>query len=157
MADRSGGYSSVIGNALDMAQGTIYLLAALFLVMLAVLTLLSVVQEMSTFINPSEGVTRMDVVDSSLEHILVIFIITGLIQTLVVYYKSHTIDISLVLSVGLTAVIRRVLVFGARPKPWEDVAVTAMLLVVIIAGLYLLGRNRPVPEKQGSQELTEKR
>jgi uncharacterized membrane protein (DUF373 family) len=133
------GYGSVIGNILDMTQAAIYLLAAIFLVLLTVAAFLVVARDMSAFVT---GALNIGQVDTALGDIMIIFIITGLIQTLIAFIKSHSIDPWLVLSVGLTAVIRRVLVSGAKPASSEEVLTTSALLFVIIVGLYLVGRRK---------------
>ncbi len=139
------GYGSVIGNILDMTQATIYLLAAIFLVLLTVAAFFVVARDMSGFVTGSLNIGQ---VDMALGDIMIIFIITGLIQTLIAFIKSHSIDPWLVLSVGLTAVVRRVLILGAKPVSAEETLTTSALLFVIILGLYLVAR-RTTAEKQG--------
>ena len=132
-------YSNTIGNALDIVQSTIYLLVAVFLILMAVMSFYIVALDMMKFVTEPASIL---LVDKALENLMIVFIITGLIQTLIVYIKTHEIDARLVLAVGLTAVIRRVLVFGAVVKPWEETALTALLLFVLILGLFLIGRKK---------------
>jgi len=131
-------YNRVIGSALELSQAAIYLVAAILLVLLALMAFIVVGGDMYNIVRGTMSIQSIDVV---LGDILVVFVISGLVQTLIVYIKSHTIDPWLVLSVGLTAIIRRVLVFGAQERPYEDVALTAVLLFVIIIGLYLVDRR----------------
>jgi uncharacterized membrane protein (DUF373 family) len=131
-------YNLVVGRALDLAQAAIYLVAALLLILLAIMAFFVIGSDMNNIIRGSMSISSIDIV---LSDVLIVFVITGLIQTLIVYIKSHTIDPWLVLSVGLTAIIRRVLVFGAQDRPYEDVALTAVLLFVIIIGLFLIDRR----------------
>ena len=131
-------YSRIIGRALELSQAAIYLVAALLLTLLALMAFFVIASDMSNIVRGSMSIQSIDIV---LSDVLVVFVITGLIQTLIVYIKSHTIDPWLVLSVGLTAIIRRVLVFGAQERPYEDVALTAVLLFVIIIGLFLVDRR----------------
>lgn len=128
----------IVGRALDLAQAAIYLVTALLLILLAMLAFFVIGSDMNNIVRGSMSISSIDIV---LSDILIVFVITGLIQTLIVYIKSHSIDPWLVLSVGLTAIIRRVLVFGAQDRPYEDVALTAVLLFVIIIGLYLIDRR----------------
>ncbi|WP_424359418.1 phosphate-starvation-inducible PsiE family protein [Methanocella sp. MCL-LM] len=130
-------YSNTIGNSLDIVQSTIYLLVAIFLILMAFMAFYIVAQDMMNFVREPASIL---LVDKALENLMVVFVITGLIQTLIVYIKTHAIDTRLVLAVGLTAVIRRVLVFGATPKPWEDTAMTAVLLFVLILGIFMVAR-----------------
>jgi uncharacterized membrane protein (DUF373 family) len=139
-------YGSTIGRTLDLTQAAIYLIAAIFLALLAVLVFILIAEQIASLANQP---LEISLIDSVLENILIVFIITGLIQTLIVYIKSHTIDPWLVLSVGLTAMIRRILVFGANPRPWEEELLTAALLFVIIVGMYLIGKfHRVVAEAE---------
>jgi uncharacterized membrane protein (DUF373 family) len=131
-------YNRVVGRALDLAQAAIYLVAALLLILLALMAFFVIASDMNNIVRGSMSIQSIDIV---LSDILIVFVITGLIQTLIVYIKSHSIDPWLVLSVGLTAIIRRVLIFGAQDRPYEDVALTAVLLFVIILGLYLVDRR----------------
>ncbi len=141
------GYGSVVGNILDVTQAAIYLLAAIFLVLLTIAAFFVVARDMSGFVTGSLNIAQ---VDMALGDIMIIFIITGLIQTLIAFIKSHSIDPWLVLSVGLTAVVRRVLISGAKPVSAEETLTTSALLFVIILGLYLVAR-RPTVQKQGGQ------
>jgi uncharacterized membrane protein (DUF373 family) len=131
-------YSLVVGRALDLGQAAIYLVTAFLLILLALMAFFVIASDMNNIVRGSMNILSIDTV---LSDILIVFVITGLIQTLIVYIKSHFIDPWLVLSVGLTAIIRRVLVFGAQDKPYEDVALTAVLLFVVIIGLYLVDRR----------------
>jgi uncharacterized membrane protein (DUF373 family) len=135
-------YNLVVGRALDLVQAAIYLVAAILLILLALMAFFVIGTDMNNIIHGSMSIKSIDIV---LSDVLIVFVITGLIQTLIVYIKSHSVDPWLVLSVGLTAIIRRVLIFGAQDRPYEDVALTAALLLVIIIGLYLVDRKfRPV-------------
>ena len=129
-----------IGYLLELAQAGIYLVAAAILAVLAVLAFFVILRDMYGIVTGSMTIQSIDIV---LGDVLIVFVITGLIQTLIVYIKSHSLDPWLVLSVGLTAIIRRVIVFGAQAHPYEEIALTAALLFVIILGLYLVDRGRP--------------
>ncbi len=140
-------YGSTIGRTLDLTQAAIYLIAAVFLALLAVLTFILIAEQLAQLTTQP---LQISLIDSVLENILIVFIVTGLIQTLIVYIKTHALDPWLVLSVGLTAMVRRILVFGANPKPWQEEFLTATLLLVIIIGMYLIGKyHRAIMEAEG--------
>jgi uncharacterized membrane protein (DUF373 family) len=139
-------YSNTIGNALDIVQSAIYLLVAVFLILMAIMSFYLVAQDMMEFVTQPASIL---LIDKALENLMIVFIITGLIQTLIVYIKTHAIDVTLVLAVGLTAIIRRVLVFGATTKPWEETALMALLLFVLILGLFLIGRKKGEKTRSG--------
>lgn len=130
---------SWLGKTLEVVQVAVYLVAAIFLLILVIMAFIVVIGDIGNIIREPSSILLIDI---ALENLLVVFVITGLIQTLMVYIKTHEIDPVLVLGVGLTAIIRRVLVFGARPKAWEEIALTAVFLFILVLGLYLIGRRK---------------
>ena len=138
-------FGGTVGKTLDIVQAAIYLVAALLLVILSVMAFIVIIGDMYNIVNGSMTIQAIDVV---LGDVLIVFVITGLVQTLIVYIKSHSVDPWLVLSVGLTAIIRRVIVSGAQERPFEDVALTAVLLFVIVLGLYLVERRYRPPVRR---------
>lgn len=141
--DRSAG----IVGVLDKAEAAIYLLVALFLGIMALMTFFLVARDLSQF---ALGQYDLNVIDAALNSLLVTLIIAALIQTVIVYIKVHTLDLRLILGVGLTAMIRRVLVFGVEKNiTWEQMAVTALLILVIIIGIYLVGEKKVPGARNG--------
>ncbi len=138
-------FGGTVGKTLDIVQAAIYLVAAVLLVILAIMAFIVIIGDMYNIVNGSMTIKSIDVV---LGDVLIVFVITGLVQTLIVYIKSHSVDPWLVLSVGLTAIIRRVIVSGAQERPFEDVALTAVLLFVIVLGLYLIDRRHRTPDRR---------
>ncbi len=137
-----------IVGVLDKAEAAIYLLVALFLGIMALMTFFLVARDLSQFVT---GQSTLDVIDVALNSLLVTLIIAALIQTVIVYIKIHTLDLRLILGVGLTAMIRRVLVFGVeKTVTWEQMAVTALLILVIIIGIYLVGEKKAPGPGNGS-------
>ncbi len=137
-----------IVGILDKAEAAIYLLVALFLGIMAIMTFFLVARDLSQFV---AGQASLDIIDMALNSLLVSLIIAALIQTVIVYIKIHTLDLRLILGVGLTAMIRRVLVFGVEKAiTWEQMAVTALLIFVIILGIYLIGEKKAPGPGNGS-------
>jgi uncharacterized membrane protein (DUF373 family) len=129
-----------IVEVLDKVEVGIYLLVALFLGIMALMTFFLVAGDLTRFLL---GPGDLSVIDVALNDLLVALIIAALIQTVIVYIKIHTLDLRLILGVGLTAMIRRVLVFGVEKAiTWEQMAVTALLILVIIIGIYLVGDKK---------------
>ncbi len=132
--------NSGVINILDMVETGIYLLVALFLGIMALITFFIVATDLSQVVS---GTLSLDLIDTALNSLLVTLIIAALIQTVIVYIRVHTLDLRLILSVGLTAMIRRVLVFGVEKTiTWEQMAVTALLILVIIVGIWLVGEKK---------------
>ncbi|MCD1293666.1 phosphate-starvation-inducible E [Methanocella sp. CWC-04] len=134
----------ITDQVLERVQFWIYLAVTAFLVIMALIAFYIVAIDLLNLIMHSPSIIG---IDNALEDLLVILIIAALIQTLIEYIKSGQLDPRLILSVGLTAVIRRVLVFGANQRPWEDIVLTALLLLVLIIGIYLIGDKKFTHEK----------
>ncbi len=142
----SSAYDSIVAGFLDKVESAVYLLVSVFLVLLALMTLFIVGKDMSQFIT---GTFSLDTLVLALNDLLVTLIIAELIQTVVVYFKSHQLELKLILAAGLTAMIRRVLVFGVEKNiSGEEMAITAFLILVITAAIYLVGEKKVRPERE---------
>lgn len=133
-------YDSFIAGFLDKVESAVYLLVSVFLVLLALMTLFIVGKDMARFIYEP---FMLDTLVLALNDLLVTLIIAELIQTVVVYFKSHQLELKLILAAGLTAMIRRVLVFGVESNiTWEEMGITAVLILVITVAIYLIGERK---------------
>jgi uncharacterized membrane protein (DUF373 family) len=133
-------YDSFIAGFLDKVESAVYLLVSVFLVLLALMTLFIVGKDMVRFIYEP---FMLDTLVLALNDLLVTLIIAELIQTVVVYFKSHQLELKLILAAGLTAMIRRVLVFGVESNiTWEEMGITALLILVITVAIYLIGEKK---------------
>ncbi len=133
-------YDSIIADFLNKVESVVYLLVSIFLVLLALMTLFIVGKDMTDFMYRP---FNLEALVLALNDLLVTLIIAELIQTVVVYFKSHQLELRLILAAGLTAMIRRVLVFGVEKTiTWEEMAITALLILVITAAIYLVGEKK---------------
>jgi uncharacterized membrane protein (DUF373 family) len=139
-------YDSKIAGFLNKVESAVYLLVSIFLVLLALMTLFIVGKDMARFVT---GLFSLDTLVLALNDLLVTLIIAELIQTVVVYFKSHQLELKLILAAGLTAMIRRVLVFGVEKNiTWEEMAITAFLILVITVAIYLVGEKKVRLERE---------
>jgi uncharacterized membrane protein (DUF373 family) len=139
-------YSSVVAGFLDKVESAVYLLVSVFLIILALMTLFIVGKDMARFVTEPFSLETLVV---TLNDLLVTLIIAELIQTVVVYFKSHQLELKLILAAGLTAMIRRVLVFGVEKNiTWEEMTITAILILVITIAIYLVGEKKVRPERE---------
>lgn len=139
-------YDSIIAGFLNKVESAVYLLVSIFLVILALMTLFIVGKDMSRFVIEPFS---LDTLVLALNDLLVTLIIAELIQTVVVYFKSHQLELKLILAAGLTAMIRRVLVFGVEKNiTWEEMAITALLILVITVAIYLVGEKKVRLERE---------
>lgn len=139
-------YDSIIAGFLSKVESAVYLLVSIFLVLLALLTLFIVGKDMATFIYSP---FNLDTLVLALNDLLVTLIIAELIQTVVVYFKSHQFELKLILAAGMTAMIRRILVFGVEKNiTWEEMAITAFVILVITIAIYLVGEKKVTMERE---------
>ncbi len=139
-------YDNIIAGFLGKVESAVYLLVSIFLVLLALLTLFIVGKDMASFVYAP---ANLDTLVLALNDLLVTLIIAELIQTVVVYFKSHQLELKLILAAGLTAMIRRVLVFGVEKNiTWEEMAITAFLILVITVAIYLVGERKVKLERE---------
>ncbi|OPY29786.1 MAG: Phosphate-starvation-inducible E [Methanocella sp. PtaU1.Bin125] len=139
MADKDAGYSGFIARFVGSAEAVLYLIVALFLVLMAVAAFFIVARDLSSLI--FEGLA-IDAIYTALNDLLIVLIIAELLQIIVVFIQKRQLDLRLILAAGLTAMIRRVLIFGVENIPWEEMAVTAVLIAIIAAAIYVIGREK---------------
>jgi uncharacterized membrane protein (DUF373 family) len=140
MAEKDSRYSETIATIIGRIESAIYLIAALFLIIMAIASFFVVAGDLFQFTTGGEGI---DIIYLALNDLLVVLIVVELIQTIVVYIQRHVLDLRLILAAGLTAMIRRVLLFGVEKNiTAEDMAITALLIIVIAAAIYLIGRQK---------------
>ena len=124
--------SETVVSVLEKMQSAIYLLVSIFLIVMALIAMYIVSRDIFTFIT---GSLQLDDLVMALQDLLTVLIIAELIQTVVVYFKSHQLDLKLILAAGLTAMIRRILVFGAEKSVdlIEMIVIAALIVIIAIA------------------------
>jgi uncharacterized membrane protein (DUF373 family) len=126
-------------DLLSIMESAVYLLVSVFLVAMALLTLYQVGMDLTGFVFPT---ATTDDILPAIRDLMTTLIMVELIQTVIVYLKSHKLDIRLVLSAGLTAMIRRVLISGIEGISPTDMAVTALLMFALIIAIALAGERK---------------
>jgi len=139
MTDREASYLNAIAGAMGRVESAIYLIAAFFLVIMAILSFFYVAGDLWGVVGGTAG---RDTIYLALNDLLIVLIIAELIQTIVVFVQRHELDLRLVLAAGLTAMIRRVLLLGVENITYEEMGITALLIVAIAVAMYLVGQQK---------------
>jgi uncharacterized membrane protein (DUF373 family) len=140
MADKGTDYDQTIAAVIGRIESAIYLIAALFLIVMAIASFFIVAGDLFQFTAGGEGI---DIIYNALNDLLVVLIVVELMQTISVFIRRHVLDLRLILAAGLTAMIRRVLLFGVEKNITSvDMAITALLIVVLAVAIYLVGRQK---------------
>lgn len=124
--------SEIVVSVLEKLQSAVYLLVSIFLVIMALMSMYIVGRDLLTFVT---GQLILDDLVIALQDLLTVLILAELIQTVVVYFKSHQLDLKLILAAGLTAMVRRILVFGAEKgiDPMEMVVIAGLIVIIAVA------------------------
>jgi uncharacterized membrane protein (DUF373 family) len=140
MTQKAAKYDETIVTIIGRIESAIYLIAALFLIIMAIAAFVVVADDLFHFMSGGE---KIDVIYNALNDLLVVLIVVELIQTIAVFIQRHVLDLRLILAAGLTAMIRRVLLFGVEKNiTAEDMAITALIILVIAVAIYLVGRQK---------------
>ncbi len=71
----------------------------------------------------------------SLNYVFITIIIAELFGTVIGYIKHRTFNLKLILGVGITAMVRRLLVLGVEPIPFDELVIVLVAIVVLIGGM----------------------
>jgi uncharacterized membrane protein (DUF373 family) len=116
----------------------IYLVIALVLVVLVALSFYGVLQQLISIFS---GISVTDGILSVLHTILLSIIILELLETVVIYFRTQRVQVRPILFAGLTAMIRRILVFGVEPVGVIDLLTTVAVIAVLTAAIVLIGKE----------------
>jgi Protein of unknown function (DUF2495). len=123
---------------ISSATTLIYLIIAVILVLLVGASFYSVFQQLFSLIY-SDSLT--DGILAVLHTLLLSIIILELLETVVIYFRTHQVQVRPILFAGLTAMIRRVLVFGVEAVEVIDLLTTVLAIAVLTAAIVLIGRD----------------
>lgn len=117
----------------------IYLFIAIVLVLLAVASFYDVaIQFRDMFWS---GVPMTDSILTVLHSLLVTIIIIEILETVTAYFRTSRLQVRPILIAGITAMVRKVLVYGLEPTDIVDVAGTVAVIAVLTLAVYLIGKD----------------
>jgi uncharacterized membrane protein (DUF373 family) len=127
-------------GAIMRANYVIYFCIAIVLVLLAVASFYDVALE---FLQAFDGgfVTTNGILQV-LHALLVTIIIIEILETVTAYFRTNQLQVRPILIAGLTAMVRKVLVYGLEPTDLIDVVGTVAVIAVLTAAIAVVGRER---------------
>ncbi|MDD1673756.1 MAG: phosphate-starvation-inducible PsiE family protein [Methanomicrobiales archaeon] len=128
-----------IVSGLTSVTTIIYLIIAVILIVLVGFSFYDVFLQILSL--PQAG-TLTDGILEVLHTILLSIIILELLDTVVIYFQTHQVQVRPILFAGLTAMIRRVLVFGVEKVEFLDLLTTVAVIAVLTAAIVLIGREK---------------
>ncbi|NVO67496.1 phosphate-starvation-inducible PsiE family protein [Methanofollis tationis] len=129
-------------SAIMRANYLIYFCIAIILVLLAFASFYDVALE---FLQAFEGglVTTNGILQV-LHALLVTIIIIEILETVTAYFRTNQLQVRPILIAGLTAMVRKVLVYGLEPTDLIDVVGTVAVIAVLTAAIAVVGREQEV-------------
>lgn len=112
---------------------------AVILIVLVVFSFYGVFLQLLTLV---QGANLMEGILAVLHTLLLSIIILELLETVTIYFQTHQVQVRPILFAGLTAMIRRVLVFGVEEVDVLDLLATVAVIAVLTAAIVLIGRER---------------
>jgi uncharacterized membrane protein (DUF373 family) len=137
----SDGRSRLMNRAIAIlasVTATIYLIIAVILVILVGVSFYGVLQQLFSIFS---GISLTDGILSVLHTILLSIIILELLETVVIYFRTHRVQVRPILFAGLTAMIRRILVFGVEQVGVIELLTTVAVIAVLTAAIVLIGKE----------------
>ncbi|MDD3933742.1 MAG: phosphate-starvation-inducible PsiE family protein [Methanoculleus sp.] len=116
----------------------IYLLIAISLSLLALVSFYDVALQVATLIHAedmTQGVLRV------LHALLLTLIIVEILETVTAYFRTNRVQVTPILIAGITAMVRRVLTFGVEPVEPLDIGMTLAAILVLTAAIVFIGRQ----------------
>ncbi len=139
MADNYEIQTARLIRVMTIVPVVIYLIVALFLTIAALISLgitFSHIVSLLSSVDPDKGIVEV------INAILLTVIIIELFETVIVYLRTKQVPVRAILIAGLTAMIRHIIIFNAEDVDMFIFIGPALVLAVLIAGVYLL-REEP--------------
>ena len=129
-----------VTSALSGVTMGIYLLIAVSLSLLAIISFYDVALQMAALIHAgdmTQGVLQV------LHALLLTIIIVEILETVTAYFRTSRVQVTPILIAGITAMVRRVLTFGVEHLDPIDIGMTlAAILVLTVATIYIGRQER---------------
>ncbi len=119
-------------RAFEIAEIVLYAAVAVFLVVIAVLSLVVVLGNIITFVTTSTPL-------AGLQTLFLTIIVLELLMTVVGYMKNRSINLGLLLGAGLTAMIRKIITEGYAPLVPQEFALVLLATAILVAAIIFIG------------------
>ena len=106
--------------------------------LLSIIALFSLIHAGVVLFHMWDGGEIMPAIANGIHAILLTVIIIELFETVAIYLRTKHVPILILLMVGLTAMIRHALIFSFENVEILDLVATAVVMVVLIVGIYVL-------------------
>jgi len=116
----------------EASELVLYSAVAVLLIVIAVISLLVEVSNVGTYLTSSSTIL-------GLEELFVTIIVLELLMTVIGYMKRKSINLGLLLGVGLTAMIRKIITVGYSSTNNQEFALVLVATAILVAAIIFVG------------------
>jgi uncharacterized membrane protein (DUF373 family) len=116
----------------EASELVLYSAVAVLLIVIAVISLLVEVSNIGTYLTSSSTIL-------GLEELFVTIIVLELLMTVIGYMKRRSINLGLLLGVGLTAMIRKIITVGYSSTNNQEFALVLVATAILVAAIIFVG------------------
>jgi len=125
------GYRRIV-RVFEASELVLYSAVAVLLIVIAIISLLVEVSNISTYVTSASPIL-------GLQELFVTIIVLELLMTVVGYIKRRSINLGLLLGVGLTAMIRKIITVGYSSTNNQEFALVLLATAILVAAIIFVG------------------
>lgn len=125
------GYRRIV-RVFEASELVLYSAVAVLLIVIAIISLLVEVSNISTYVTSASPIL-------ALQELFVTIIVLELLMTVVGYIKRRSINLGLLLGVGLTAMIRKIITVGYSSTNNQEFALVLLATAILVAAIIFVG------------------
>lgn len=125
------GYRRTV-RVFEASELVLYSAVAVLLIVIAIISLLVEVSNISTYVTSASPIL-------ALQELFVTIIVLELLMTVVGYIKRRSINLGLLLGVGLTAMIRKIITVGYSSTNNQEFALVLLATAILVAAIIFVG------------------
>jgi uncharacterized membrane protein (DUF373 family) len=125
------GYRRLV-RVFEASELVLYSAVAVLLIVIAIISLVVEVSNISTYVTSASPIL-------GLQELFVTIIVLELLMTVVGYIKRRSINLGLLLGVGLTAMIRKIITVGYSSTNNQEFALVLLATAILVAAIIFVG------------------
>ena len=125
------GYKRIV-RVFEASELVLYSAVAVLLIVIAIISLLVEMSNITTYVSSASPIL-------GLEELFVTIIVLELLMTVVGYMKRRSINLGLLLGVGLTAMIRKIITVGYSSTNYQEFALVLLATAILVAAIIFVG------------------
>jgi uncharacterized membrane protein (DUF373 family) len=125
------GYRRLV-HLFEASELVLYSAVAVLLIVIAIISLLVEVSNIGNYLTSASTIL-------GLQELFVTVIILELLMTVIGYMKRRSINLGLLLGVGLTAMIRKIITVGYSSTNYQEFALVLVATAILVAAIIFVG------------------